>query len=78
MECQYEITGNVVSSKLLQEEFWFESYQQVAKFLRQKGYVKHDKQINVDGVRHNVWFKGISKNKVNKAFRAKLAEKVEK
>jgi len=71
------ITKEVVSSKLLQKQQWFESYQQVAKFLREQGYVKYDKQINVEGVRHNVWFKGISKNKVNAKFRASLVEKTE-
>jgi len=66
------ITKEVVSSRLLQEQKWYESFQQVAMFLRKEGYVKYDKKINIDGVNHNVWFKGISKNKVNARFRASL------
>ena len=75
MEFTNGITEEVVSSTLLKQQQEFASNQLMASYLRKRGYTKYASKINYEGTYHNIWFKGISKGKVNKAFRDSMTTK---
>ena len=69
------VTPKVVSSRQLKLLESFDSNGDVTKLLRNNGYVKYDKKINVENLHHNVWYKNCGKAQVNKLFRASMIEK---
>jgi len=66
------VNAKVVSSRQLKLLMEFENKGEMTKFLRGQGYVKYDKRINVENLRHNIWYKNCGKAQVNKLFRASM------
>ncbi len=66
------VTAKVVSSRQLKLLMNFENNGELSKFLRDEGYIKYDKKINVENLHHNVWYKNCGKAQINKLFRASM------
>ena len=66
------ITENVVSSRLLNKQMYFGSPNELAKYMRDLGYEKHPDRINICGDNHNLWYKGVYKNKAVRLFKESL------
>ena len=68
------VTDKVVSIRQLKELKDFSSNGEAIVWLRVQGFTRYDNRINFLGVNHTVWFRGIAKSKVNKAFRKSMVK----
>lgn len=69
MELGEGITPYVVSTRMLRKQAYFDSPNDLARYMRTLGFKSHPKLVNIRGIRHKFWYKDVFANKALRLFK---------